>query len=197
MQKNIIPLRRGNMYHIYNRGIAQQPIFFNKKNYEYFLSLFFKHVSPIAETFAYCLMNNHFHFLIRIKEEDDLPEKYQKDQRSFSLPLSHWCNAYAQAINKQEDRTGSLFQRPFRRILIEDERQLVQTIMYIHGNPKHHLVFDDFQHYPYSSFGRLVNAFPTFLKREEVWDYFGGKAGFMDAHEEYYHYLDDQMTDIG
>jgi REP element-mobilizing transposase RayT len=185
------------MYHIYNRGIAQQPIFFSEQNYEYFISLFQKHVSPIVDTFAYCLMNNHFHFLVRIKEENELPKKYQGNQRSLSLPFSHWCNAYAQAINKQENRTGSLFQRAFKRVLISSDQQLLQTIMYIHGNPKHHLIFDNFQRYPYSSFGRLANDFPTFLKRDDVWDFFGGKSNFIMAHEDYYDYLDGQMKKMG
>lgn len=193
MQKNIIPLEAGQTYHIYNRGIDRQPLFFSEMNYSYFMKLYFKHVSPIAETFAYCLMHNHFHFLIKIRENEDLPEGYQSERNSLSLPFSHWFNAYAQAINKQQNRTGGLFHRPFRRVLIKNERQLVQTIMYIHGNPKHHKVHDDFQQYPFSSFSRLLCDFPTQLKRDDVMDFFEGKSNFLAAHEAYDEYLDIQI----
>lgn len=55
-------LQRGNYYHIYNRGINSVTLFDTKENYEYFLNLYSSHIDPIAETFAWCLMKNHFHF---------------------------------------------------------------------------------------------------------------------------------------
>lgn len=61
-------LERGNYYHIYNRGTNSVTLFDNKENYEYFLTLYSLHIDPIAETFAWCLMKNHFHFVVRIKE---------------------------------------------------------------------------------------------------------------------------------
>jgi hypothetical protein len=61
-------LERGNYYPIYNRGINSCTLFKEKDNYEHFLKLFKTHIEPIAETFAWCLMKNHFHFLVRIKE---------------------------------------------------------------------------------------------------------------------------------
>ena len=67
------PLIPGVTYHIYNRGNNGETIFPEERNYEYFMQLYGKYISPIADTFAYCLMPNHFHFLIRIKGEDDLP----------------------------------------------------------------------------------------------------------------------------
>ena len=193
MQKNLIPLTSNQLYHIYNRGIARQSIFFNDLNYGYFLKLFFKQVSPIANIYTYCLMQNHFHFLIGIKSEENLPSKYQQGSSSLSLPFSHWFNAYTQKINHQENRTGGLFHRPFRRVLIENEAQLLHTIMYIHGNPKHHQVLDDFQSYPYSSYGHLLSDLPSPLMRDEVMDFFGGKANFISSHESYHDYLDELM----
>lgn len=190
MQKNIIPLQAGEMYHIYNRGIDRQPLFFNEMNYSYFMKLYFKHVSPIADTFAYCLMHNHFHFLIRIHENEDLPTLYQNNESSLSLPFSHWFNAYAQAINKQQNRTGGLFHRPFKRVLIKSQLQLEQAILYIHGNPKHHQVHDEFHQYPFSSFASLLCNFPTQLERDEVMNIFDGKSNFLSAHEAYSEYLD-------
>jgi len=62
----------GNMYHIYNKGNNKENLFIGEKNYFYFLNLWRKHISPLADTFAYCLLKNHFHFLIRIKLEEQL-----------------------------------------------------------------------------------------------------------------------------
>jgi putative transposase len=57
----------GKYFHIYNRGINGQNLFLEPANYEHFLRLFEKYVDPVGETFAWCLMPNHFHFLIRIR----------------------------------------------------------------------------------------------------------------------------------
>ncbi len=66
------PLYPGQVYHVYNRGINRENIFFEDKNYYYFLELYARHIAPVADTFAYSLLKNHFHFMVRIKEE---PEK--------------------------------------------------------------------------------------------------------------------------
>jgi len=65
------PLVNGYYYHIYNRGINSENLFIDKNNYEYFLNLYNKYIPTIAESFAWCLMPNHFHFLVKIKELED------------------------------------------------------------------------------------------------------------------------------
>ncbi len=72
MSRNIVPLEYGKFYHIYNRGINSQNIFFNKENYLYFMQLYGKYIENIAETFAWCFMPKHFHFLVRIKDEEEI-----------------------------------------------------------------------------------------------------------------------------
>lgn len=49
-------------YHIYNRGNNRENIFFEERNYRYFMELYAHHVAPVVETYAYCLLHNHFHF---------------------------------------------------------------------------------------------------------------------------------------
>ncbi|MBU8892556.1 MAG: hypothetical protein KOO66_07235 [Bacteroidales bacterium] len=58
----------GRYYHIYNRGINSGNLFEENTNYEHFLKLYEKYINPIADTYAWCLMKNHFHFLVRIKD---------------------------------------------------------------------------------------------------------------------------------
>lgn len=53
-----------NLYHIYNRGNNKQPIFFNRDNYLYFLTKVKKHIASNCDILAWCLMPNHFHFLV-------------------------------------------------------------------------------------------------------------------------------------
>jgi REP element-mobilizing transposase RayT len=63
-----IPLQYGLTYHIYNRGNNRENIFIEERNYRCFLQLYLKYIEPIAWTFAYCLLRNHFHLLVRIKD---------------------------------------------------------------------------------------------------------------------------------
>lgn len=72
MPTDIPPLTYGNFYHIYNRGNNQENIFRQERNYAYFLELWWKHISPIAETWAYCLLKNHFHAAVYIKNKEDM-----------------------------------------------------------------------------------------------------------------------------
>jgi len=100
------------LYHIYNRGNNRQPIFFRKENYLYFLGKVRKYIQPNADILAWCLMPNHFHFLIHaneasVKPVKELPIKINALTEGFRLLLS----SYSQGINKQEKRTGNLFQQ--------------------------------------------------------------------------------------
>jgi putative transposase len=74
-------MQPGSFYHIYNRGNNKQEIFFEEKNYHHFLNLFQKYLASFVDVYAYCLMPNHFHFLIRIKETTQTPQalKMSKD----------------------------------------------------------------------------------------------------------------------
>jgi putative transposase len=67
-----IQLEYGGFYHIYNRGNNGETLFYKSDNYYHFLRLYDKYIDPIAETFAWCLMGNHFHLLVRIKEEKEI-----------------------------------------------------------------------------------------------------------------------------
>ena len=68
----IEPLRHGHFYHIYNRGVNSCGLFREPDNYEHFLGLYDKYISPVAETFAWVLMPNHFHLLVKVKEESEI-----------------------------------------------------------------------------------------------------------------------------
>jgi len=168
------PLLPGHWYHIYNRGINGERLFFEEENYAYFLKLMVRYLVNSVEVYAYCLLSNHFHLLVRVLEELDKPPH---------LAFSHFFNSYAQSFNKRYNRTGSLFERPFHRKLIESERYRAQLVYYIHWNPLHHGFHEDFRDYLYSSYQSILSTSPTHLKRNEVLDWFGGKEGFVEYHQ--------------
>lgn len=175
-----VPLQYGKYYHIFNRGNNRENIFVEERNYRYFLQLYAKHVMPIADTYAYCLLRNHFHFLVRIKtvEEQDLTGLPRKPSQHFS----NLFNAYAKAFNKAYHRTGALFQRPFGRIEVASDAYFVYLVIYIHQNPQKHGFVEDFRTWPYSSYQALLSTKPTRLQRDDVLEWFQGLDHFEDVH---------------
>ncbi len=149
-------------YHIFSRGNNRENIFLEESNYFRFMGLFGEHVAPIAETYAYCLLRNHFHIFLRIREKKEINTVGGKDsvsksflQTSPSQHLSNLLNAYAKTINNSYHRTGSLFQHPFGRKCVMDEKYFYSLIRYIHQNPQHHGFVRDFREWPFSSFHTL------------------------------------------
>lgn len=178
--QNIEPLENGKYYHIYNRGINGEQLFKEKMNYEYFLNLYDHHITPVVETFAWCLMNNHFHFLVRIKEMEAITsEKKIPASKSFS----NLFNAYTKAINKRYNRHGSLFERPFRRKSIENENYFQNLVVYIHNNPVHHNICEHPLNYPWSSYLTCLSDKSTKLKRKEVIALFDDVENFKYVHQ--------------
>lgn len=109
---NVFFMEKDIVYHLYNKGNNGQKIFFNRDNYIYFLKKVKKHLYPFCEILAYCLMPNHFHFLILGNSNSEEIKKFgSKEANVFSENLRIMLSSYTRAINKQEKRTGSLFQQ--------------------------------------------------------------------------------------
>jgi len=178
-------------YHIYNRGINGEDIFKKEKNYAYFLSQYKLYLEPVADTYAYCLLKNHFHLLIKTKPENDIRSHYETKDNEFiinSIPhfiskqFSHLFNGYTQSINNAYDRTGGLFESPFRCIEVHSDTYFSQLIWYIHFNPQKHGFTDDFRTYPHSSYQSHLQLKATKLKREEVLSWFGDADTYIKYH---------------
>lgn len=174
----------GYYYHIYNRGNSKENIFYEEKNYEYFLQKYDKYIPGIADTYSYSLSKNHFNLVVKIKEEKELPDNYRSDYKRISLPFSHLFNSYAKSINKMYGRTGSLFQERFKREVITSNNYLMEVILYIHLKSQKQGIAVDFKNYPYSSYYSILSAEKTNLSRDEVLKLFGSKENFILQHEE-------------
>ena len=195
MKLNTAPLITDTYYHIYNRGTNSENIFKEERNYNFFLKKYALYIYPIAETYAYCLLKNHFHLLIRTRSEQVILATRNTDtnrnptnQESASVIISDafasFFKSYAQSINKSQHRTGRLFEEPFRRIEVDTDEYLLQIIKYIHHNPQTHGFVSDFKDYPHSSYATHLLTATTKLKREQVMNLFGGKIGFIELHLE-------------
>jgi len=145
------------------------------------MTSYVRFIDSSAETYAYCLLKNHFHFLVRIKDSTAALES-SAPIKSATQQFSNFFNSYAKAINKQYQRTGSLFQHRFGRIEVTSARYFANLAHYIHFNPQKHGLVDDFRAYPYSSYNVLLTDKPTRLQREHVLNWFDGQELFKTFH---------------
>jgi len=181
----------GKFYHIYNRGINKELIFFNNSNYVHFLNRFDYYLAKFIDVYVYRLLPNHFHFLVKVKKEDDIKNLpgfenlegfYSSINNPISKAFSNFFNAYVKAVNKQQNRYGSLFQKNYKRKLIDKDDYLTRIIYYIHLNPVIHNITDIFENYKFSSYRSMIMNKNTRLKRKEILMLFNGKENFIRFH---------------
>lgn len=173
----------GNIYHVYNRGNYKQEIFFSDVNYLHFLSLTRKFILPVADILAWCLMPNHFHFLIYINERSVLPvQQTPLPLSAFSYGIRMLLSSYTKAINKAEGRHGNLFQQRTKAKLVSipQKRYAEIAFHYIHQNPLKAGLVNKLEEWQYSSFkdycnfrkGNLCNKKLVEERLDLDWDYF-------------------------
>ncbi len=106
---------QGQYYHIYNRGAGRSKIFSVEENYKYLTRLVERNFKKYGiSIIAYCFMPNHYHFLLRL-ETKLLLSKF----------INVLFNTYVQALNKQQNRTGALFEGRFKHILVDEWKYLI------------------------------------------------------------------------
>ncbi|MBC7914597.1 MAG: hypothetical protein H7Y07_10815 [Pyrinomonadaceae bacterium] len=185
-----IPLKPNTFYHIFNRAVGDEKLFRNQENYRYFLQRFKHYINPIADTYAYCLLPNHFHFLIKMKDDIEF-NKYSKDesgQKIFSeytmQSFSNFLNSYTKSFNKAFNRKGGLFIDYLKRVEINSNEQLRATLFYIHKNPVHHGLCKNINDWHWSSYQAFFSSYETSLNKAEVLEWFGGIEEFINFHQQ-------------
>ncbi|PWN07966.1 hypothetical protein [Rhodohalobacter mucosus] len=199
----MVPIEEGNFYHLYNRGANRSKIFWSDSDFRKFIELYRFYLYPAVETYSWCLLRNHFHFLVRVRTKEDQTELFKRDRELFkagffhgklnpatspynvSRQLSHLMNRYTRFINKKRQRSGTLIQGPIKRKHIANEAYFLNLICYIHKNPIHHGIVDNYSSYLHSSYKDIIGTHPTFMERDKIHDLFGGIHGFLSAHQEY------------
>lgn len=184
-----IVFAKGQIYHIFNRSVAKQPIFTCNKEYfralktfEYYqfsgqdmrfsrfieqsiqernnlINQFRLEQNKLVAVIAWCLMPNHFHLILKELMEDGIAQF-----------VSKFCNSYAKYFNIKYQRNGSLFQRPFKSVHVESTEQLLHLSRYIHLNPvKSFLIKENnMENYAWSSFHEYINPSRTSIIEPEV-----------------------------
>ncbi len=166
-------------YHVYNRANGDDNLFREEKNYAFFLKKYHRHIDPIAESIAWCLMPNHFHLLIKIRNEEEIAkenstflkfktlEKFEKRKEAqlkfLSKQFSNFFSSYTQAFNKVYSRRGSLFIKSFKSKAIVDDNNLRNVILYIHLNPVKHGFTDEIEDWKYTSYPYFSRRYPGLI----------------------------------
>jgi REP element-mobilizing transposase RayT len=213
------------IYHILQQRQQQRKHFPYPRKLYLFLNKYKTYVSPFVDTYAYCLMPNHFHFLIKVKHEEEVTKnknlgsiKRDKTTKVF-LPLSSeeestvannimqttkinktfvvstltdiekafrdFFISYAKAFNKQNNRTGSLFQYKFKRKLINEDSYLSSITAYIHLNPVKANLCNNLEEWEFSSYKAYLTDKVTAITRDPILEWFGGIEYFKKFHLEY------------
>ena len=115
---------KGHIYHIYNQGNNGQKIFFSRENYLFFLQKMRIYILPYADILSWCLMPNHFHFMVLVKimriclliardvvAQSEALADINSRRRTFNSSIGIMLRSYTNAINKQQQRTGALFRK--------------------------------------------------------------------------------------
>ncbi|MBI2314528.1 transposase [Candidatus Daviesbacteria bacterium] len=197
MPGRIIPLVSGEYYHVFNRGTEKKDIYIQPRDYNRFQKTFYyyKHCGPklkfskfnksnlfkpllnekLIEIICYCLMPNHFHFLIK-----------QLKDKGISTFLSQLSNSYTKYFNTKYDRIGPLLQGTFKAVKIETDEQLVHVSRYIHLNPVVSGLVNKPEAYKWSSCLEYLTQSPSFCETETVMNLF-------KSAQEYQKFIGDQI----
>lgn len=195
-----------NYYHIVFKSIDGVMLFFEEENYCFFLEKYSLYFNPFCTCLAYCLLDNHVHFIVQVKSElfiknnilsESVEARTVVMKRFLNEPdnlglideilerqASRFMTSYTNAVNKRFYRNGNLFQTPFRRVEIKEDAHLQQAIIYVHANAQKHGLIRDFKDYKYSSYWEIIKDNPLNVQVEEVLKFFGGKEQYIKTHQE-------------
>ena len=180
-----MPYRRiqftpGQYYHIYNRGSGHRPIFREQDNYLFVLRLVKKYTSAFdISVIAYCLMPNHYHFLLR---QDGTEAAGLLPQRVF--------NSCTKAFNKRYDCSGTLFEGRYEALHVDKEGYLLHLCRYIHANPVKDGLVSRLEDWPYSNYHEWMGTrHGTLIDRDFV-------PAFFPAAQTYSQFVLDYLTGL-
>ncbi|RZK43766.1 MAG: hypothetical protein EOO90_02430 [Pedobacter sp.] len=180
----------GEFYHVYNRSVDKREMFKSDENYLFFLKKFHYYLDDVINIYAYCLLGNHFHFLIKVAENlDDYRVANRIDPSSsthdiVSKNFRRFFQCYALAFNMQHDRCGTLFQRPFKRARVKKNQYLTYLLYYIHSNAQKHGLTNDFKDWKWSSYTEILKI--NCSVNSEIIEWFGDKKSYINFHSDHF-----------
>lgn len=147
MPRRLLTFEPGSYYHLYNRGVNRGPIYFNDKNYQFFLFNVERYLLPIMKLIAFCLMPTHYHLLVVVKETSEVSSTSEVPTAMMKLSVS-----YTKAMNSAFNRVGPLFQGAYQSKFVDSPAYLWQLVGYIHMNPVHSELVSGPEDWIYSSY---------------------------------------------
>lgn len=198
-------LQPNSSYHIFNHANGFENIFIEDENYRFFLDKYNQYILPIAETYAYCLLPNHFHLVVRIRRREVLEEVFRNFKSTnfskvqnfgkvevtdnmieyyISKQFANLFSCYTQSFNKVNKRRGSLFLKNFRREPIKNKAYFMNAVIYTHRNPVHHAFCDRYTDWSYTSFCEIKERNSQIIEVDKLLRMFGGRDSFIDLHEQ-------------
>jgi len=199
------PLVPDTSFHIYNHANGFENVFKETENYRFFLEKYQLHISPIVETYAYCLMPNHFHLVVRIRKREvienlirnkniSLQENTSKVlnfgrvsdneiEKFLSKQFANLFSSYTQSFNKVYHRMGSLFIKNFKREPITDKTHFLNAIVYTHRNPIHHGFCKSFEEWPHSSYPGIIYGIEKIIETDKMLKMVGSIDDFIEMHQ--------------
>lgn len=196
-----VPLATGEFYHIYNRGVARQPIFHNQRDYEQaLLTLSYYHFKKppvrlsrfkelsredrkmlfdklakqnqiLVKIISFVLMPNHFHLLLQ-----------QTEDNGITIFLSKFSNSYTKYINTKNKRVGPILQGVFKVVHVESNEQLIHLSRYIHLNPVVSFVIEEKElfNYPWSSLPNFVKGRSSLVFTDPILEHFSSPKKYRE-----------------
>lgn len=175
----------GLCYHVIARGIERRQLFKEREDYRFFLD----HLSEVLvatqiDCYAFCLMPNHLHLLLKQKS---IP---------ISRAMRRLLTRYALYFNKKYRRSGHLFQNRYKAIICQEEPYLLELIRYIHLNPvraKIASTMEELSRYPFSGHALLIGRKNCdWFAKDRVLSHFG--KGLKKAREAYLAFIVDGLA---
>jgi REP element-mobilizing transposase RayT len=201
-------LEPGKCYHIYNRTNNKELLFRCEENKRYFMQQADYYLSGILDLYGWCLLSNHFHFCVKMKErelvckyieaippaEKTITEiKFLNNSITTEMlaakTFTRFFQSFSNSFNKMYLRKGNLFHKPFKRVWVRDDEQFRKSLVYIHTNPIKHGLTHDFENYQWSSWSEYMKKNSEIKIIKEVFQKFGGKAAFIAAHQVHQSFL--------
>ena len=141
----------GEYYYLYFWGNNREALFREEENYQVFLDLFRKYVSPLSDLYAYCLLPTHSHLILRIKDFVDIGCHYFDGQMIWKQ-INTFFSSYIHWNNKNSNGTPKIMGSKYLERNLLSLEPLFELIPYIHKNPQSHGIVSDYRFWPYSSY---------------------------------------------
>jgi len=195
-----------NFYHIVCKSTDGLLLFHDNTDCQVFKQRLKKFTGDILDVWSFCLIPNHTHHIVKTKSIEAVvkfvssmptenmtiamkafvaePSNESHFNKVIERQMNSFLVSYANYINNRYQRKGSIFQKPFKRIKIEDEAHLHQAIIYTNANAQKHDLIANYKEYSFSSYKSVLENDEYFINAKDIIAFFKGLEKFVLLHDE-------------